>query len=687
MADKNEQKPAKKEGYTLPWQTAERALEHYRGDKIVREFKAGKTAAVITEDKWGNKNPLIIEFKEGNAPLTVTTEGVFIGRQEIKPGQKPDAKFFPEKTFPRLNLAVLAKGERVDIRYMPITDQNARRDFDADYNRELLFGGKEAHVRDDRGIPARYVVGKDQTLVLTMPLPESVPNVTNPEDDDEIKRPQPAKPGNIMLRGEYYPHRKTGVIGEFSPEQNYIRLPDGSSVAMQPGGRLKLNYLIGSRPIEVLDFKAPGNAQFDRAAEAKRIIEDSPRAIAEAEKQIDRNKIQMFAKVETAFKTAQENYKKINADPAKSQEEKEAAFQAEQTAKRTYEKAQIDYYDTMEPVHKVKRRLDEAERQPFQPQGDLAKTFEKGVAQIREAIAKREHDRTIGTAKTNEVMASMVDAFNGNQRPTLVAATYIRATEDTVIAIAGDQVVKDPEKIQAMNMRAAIKRGAIAVAQEPAPIGGDDITNSVLAIDNKDSKKVTLRIAGDGREVKLDKPLHIVARGPLHVNLSHGYSDNYTGQPLTIRSIGEKGKTSITVEVDKHIEHAFFQPGDALNRNNRYLEGLIADKQGNVTGFQVGANGPVIHVEPGQELLLKVNGVSVKGRANPFAAKDSIFKYPAHEFKITGGINKGKAIESLEEQYKKEESAKPAKEYEVPDKVPQENLGFLLSPSRGPRGV
>src|SRR5262249_46816674 len=92
---------------------------------------------------------------------------------------------------------------------------------------------------------------------------------------------------------------------------------------------------------------------------------------------------------------------------------------------------------------------------------------------------------------------------------------------------------------------------------------------------------------------------------------------------------------------------------------------------------------PVIHLQPGQKLTLQSGALYTKALPNPFAAKAMLYRYPAHTFEITGGVKQEKALQSLKEQYKEQESSKPVEEQEVPD--PKNALiGFPPPPTPAP---
>lgn len=688
MGSKDEKEERSEKKHVYPWPTAEQAKKEYRSKHVLHLVKEkNATLAEITTSPYYQHGDSMMVDLQADVPILATTEGVYIGKKDVKPGEPPHAKF-ERLDLNDQNIVLFSHNGRANIHYAPILDQALRRDYDATYKRRLIFSGKEAHVTDDTTLPRSYRVASGQTLILSMPLPSTM--LSKAKDANGNSKPVPMTPEGAVIKGEYYPIRPSLITGTNAPEANLVLLPDGTEVMMQPGARLKLSYRHGEKEIEVLDFSAKGTEQFAQQEWTKKEIAELPAQIApllEPERAAAK-------KMREAEEFYRDPYKGVNLnDPIAVKTIEEKAKTSKQAAVAAIE----EWGKFANPLRVLQDRLSEAKNAPYIPTGALAERFTHASQLLREEVERQQQAHS-STAKTHQhifdetlrklsdgslrqevrLEPKQLDSFAIHQQSnedgmhitrhaadirlgtTRDGATYVSPfSRDTVIGISGQRLITQEDQVTKLNMRAALKQDGFAQSGEKPRPEGTEITGGTVVIDNMNP--VTLRIPGE-RENR-DIPLHIVARGALTVDFSKGTADRYAKEPMSIRTVKD---SDITVKVEKDWEFKMFGQRSALNQTPGYLEGMMADKEGKVTGFQAYKDGPVVHLRPKQKLTIAVGTMEGREVESIFNTKEVLGHYPAYRFTVTGGSDITKTLEELKQQYRTQQETKPRESQEIP---------------------
>jgi hypothetical protein len=311
------------------------------------------------------------------------------------------------------------------------------------------------------------------------------------------------------------------------------------------------------------------------------------------------------------------------------------------------------------------KQLDQASallRAHAEQKGQEEKVVAAKAAATRDATLKRLEDPAYKPdAKTLQEKDSMHTYTEEDAR------VIQPQSPETLLAVAAGGILTDTEQVRALNMRAVLlkaEKDREPVSVEPGkPIKGEAVKSGVVVIDDAKQVGINLHIPGGGEEIRLRQPLHIIAvtSKELNIDMTKAAPDRYTGQPVTVETAMRKGKEllPITLEVDKKVEFQFFNEGSADAINRRHHKGLVTDNDGNVAGFQVGENGPLIRLQKGQKLVLVARELTQKRVAlDPEGTLLVNMRYPEHRFEITGGMKEKEALNNLDMQFRRQELEK-----------------------------
>ncbi|MFN8390595.1 MAG: hypothetical protein U0136_09920 [Bdellovibrionota bacterium] len=263
----------------LPWKTATgelqeilRNLQQLGPDSGIRREQIavdGKLAATVTTEPVSMSGPGVI-VEVSKPQLTVTEDGVFVGPPSRSAAQKPDATF-REDAFGPTRVGVVTQSPEVEVTYLPVSGIGTRsRPFPAT---TLMADAALMRVTDQSGVAQSFSVAKDQTLILTLSLPTTPPGAG-------VAVPGESRLPNVAGQKfdiSYWPSQQGNIEGLVHPETNFVNLPNGSQVMMQPGAKLQVQYQTPSGLVPVLDYRAIGavtEGQLEHASRAGEVFRE-----------------------------------------------------------------------------------------------------------------------------------------------------------------------------------------------------------------------------------------------------------------------------------------------------------------------------------------------------------------------------------------------------------------------------